>query len=158
MTAKTNKFADGDALDHKAHAAATRVAERHGLRDRARTTFFQMADELLEELQPAIEANVRDAADTAAKTRLRDVLALPEAKGRRDLAEKLALETNSTPAQIAEMLRASPEAAQHDPLAKLMAGQTPGISSDEGGDFEEFAEGEETERAANYILNAGAGS
>ncbi len=158
MTIRCNAFDNAGPLDRKAHAAASRVAERHGLRDRARTSFFTMVTETLEEIQPAIEAAVRAEADQAARERLRSILALPEARGRRDLAERLALDTESSPEQVATILAAAPMALQHDPLARLMAGQTPGINSDDGGDFAEMAENEETEATANYILSAGRGS
>lgn len=154
MTVKTNKFQDRTALDRKAHDAAVRIAGKHGLRDRAKTTWHSMADELLEEVQPAIEEQAKTEADAAAKTRLRDVLALPEASERRDLAARLALDTDSTVEQIKEMLEATPKTRAHsDPLATLMAGRSPGVSSDDGspGDFEEV---DEHEAAAQAILNA----
>lgn len=153
MAVKTNKFTNPSDLDRKAESASNRIAAKHGLRDRARATWHSMANELLEELQPAIEAEAKAEADQAAKTRLRAVLELPEAKGREDLAKNLALDTDSSVEQIQAILKSTPKAQQHDPLAAAMRGRSPGISSDDGSP--EFAEeADETEAAAQAVLNA----
>lgn len=154
MTVKTNRYTNPSALDRKAESAANQIANKHGLRDRAKATWHSMANELLEELQPAIEERARTEADQAAKTRLRAVLELPEAKGREDLAKNLALDTDSSVEQINTILASTPKQT-HDPLATLMKGESPGISSDDGSP--EFAnEEDETEAAVQLILNAGA--
>jgi len=146
---------DSTDLDRLAYRKAAAIAESHGLRDRAASTFTKMADELVSQLGPIIETQVRTEADQAAKERLRGILSLPQAEGRRDLAEQLALETESSVDQIASMLSSTPK--KHDipdPLATLMRGNSPGISSDDG-DPDSMAEAEESERAAAYVLNAG---
>jgi len=145
---------DASDLDRLAYRKAAAIAESHGLRDRAASTFRTMADELIAELGPVIEAQARSEADLAAKERLRDILVLPEADGRRDLAERLALDTDSDVEQVRSMLDSTPRKAQQDPLATLMAGKSPGINSD-CGDAEAMAEDEEVERAAQHILTAG---
>lgn len=140
MSIKTNKHTDPSPLDRRANAAAERIAQKHGLMNRARNVWHSMANELLAEVQPAIQDQARADADQLAKERLRGILALPEAKGRRELAERLALETDSTVEQIRSMLSSTPTQAEHDPLARLMSGKTPGINSDcddyDGGDSE----------------------
>jgi len=146
---------DSTELDRMAYRKAAAIAESNGLRDRAASTFTRMADELISELGPVIETQARTEADQAAKERLRGILSLPEAEGRRDLAEQLALETESSVDQIASMLSSTPK--KHDipdPLATLMRGNSPGISSDDG-DADAMAADEGVERAAQHILTAG---
>lgn len=155
MTVRTNSITDPSPLDRKAHEAVTRISEKHGLLARARNVFHAMANELLQELQPAIEDQARTQADQTAKQRLRDILALPEAEGRRDLAERLALDSDTPVDGCAAILKSSPRQAAHDPLGAIMRGRSPGISSDDGSDVEAFAEDTEVERAANFILTAG---
>lgn len=141
---------DATDLDKLAYRKASAIAEGHGLRDRAVTNFRTMADELLTELAPVIETQVRTEADQAAKDRLKGILGLPEAKGRRDLAERLALETDATVEQIKSMLQSTPTQAEHDPLAKLMRGNTPGITSD----FDDPADGDTEAELARQIITA----
>ena len=155
MDIKTNRFNNPSALDRKANNSAVRIAEKYGLRDRAKSSWHAMADELLSEVAPAMEEQAATEANSAAKTRLREILALPEAADRRDLAERLAIESNSSVDQVKAILASAPKArAYHDPLAKLMKDQSPGINSDIGED-DDFTEAEESERAASMILNAG---
>lgn len=160
MTRRTNK--------HAAPKTLNQIAEKYGLRDRAISTWHAMASDLLNAVQPAIEEQakteaqlqpevekrIRAEADQAAKARIRDVLALPEAKGREDLAKNLALDTDSSVEQIKTILASTPKQT-NDPLATLMQGRSPGISSDDGAP-DEFAEVDEEEQAAQFILNAGA--
>jgi len=146
---------DASDLDRLAYRKAAAIAESHGLRDRAASTFTKMADELLAELGPVIENQARAAADQAAKERLRGILALPEAEGRRDLAEQLAIETDTPVERVASMLASTPKKSETgDPLATLMRGNSPGINSD-CGDADAMAADEEVERAAQHILTAG---
>jgi len=142
---------DSTDLDRLAYRKAADIAEAHGLRDRAASTFTKMADELVSQLGPIIETE----ADQAAKERLRGILALPEAEGRRDLAEQLAIETDTPVERVASMLASTPKKSETgDPLGALMRGNSPGISSD-GGDADAMAEDEEVERAARHIITAG---
>ncbi len=142
-------------IERKATSTARTVADKYGIRDRAKNTFFAMSNELLEELQPAIQAQAKTDADMAAKTRLKDIMALPEAAERRDLAQQLAIDTDSSVEQIKSILATSPVAkAYHDPLATLMKGRSPGISSDDGSP-EEGDDRDDTEAAAKFIMNAG---
>jgi hypothetical protein len=152
MLTQSNNSQNSTSIDEKRRTTARRIAEKHGLQGRAVNTWSTMAQELLEELQPAIEEQARTAADQAAKTRLRAVLELPEAKGREDLAKNLALDTDSTVQQIQAILASTPKQT-HDPLAAAMRGRSPGISSDDGSP-DEFTEADEEERAAQAILNA----
>ena len=155
MDIKTNRFNNPSALDRKAHNSAVRIAEKYGLRDRAKSTWHAMANELLADVAPAMEEQAATEANGAANTRLRDILALPEAADRRDLAERLAIESNSSVDQVKAILASAPKArSHHDPLAKLMKGQSPGINSDIGED-DVLTEADESERAAKMILNAG---
>ena len=155
MDVKTNRFNNPSAVDRKANDSAVRIANKYGLRDRAKSTWHAMADELMSDVAPAMEEQATAQANEAAKGRLRDIMALPEAAERRDLAERLALETDSSADQVKAILASAPKArAYKDPLAKLMAGLSPGINSDIGDD-DEMNAAEESERAAKMILNAG---
>lgn len=152
MAARTDNWKDPGPLDKQAESSANRIADKHGLRDRARSTWKAMANELLEDLQPAIESQARIAADEAAKTRLRDILALPETKGRRDQAERLALDTNAPIDRIKGILAASPKAPRGpSELSLAMQQATPGISSDGPDPAGPLAEEDE---AVQAILNA----
>jgi hypothetical protein len=73
------------------------------------------------------------------------------------MAKRLAIETDSTPEQIAGILAASPKQKEPDYLAKLMAGQSPGVSSDDGSaDYDgPMTDTDQTEAAADFILKAG---
>ena len=48
----TTKFDTGNVLDKKAHAAAERICQAHGLQPHGARTFHKMADELLEAIGP----------------------------------------------------------------------------------------------------------
>lgn len=153
MTVKTNNSKDPDALDRQAAASADRIANKHGLRDRARSIWYSMCNELLEELQPAIEDQAQAEAATAAKARLKAVLELPEAGTRRETAERLALESDMTAEQIQAVLASMPKQAGPSALSQLMKSRSPGISSDDGAaEFE--AEPDDAESLAQEILNA----
>lgn len=156
MTVKTNNSKDPDALDRQAAASADRIANKHGLRDRARNVWYAMANELLEDIQPAIAAQAHTEADETAKARLKAVLDLPEASTRRETAERLALESDMTAEQIQSVLASMPaEATGPSVLSQLMKTRSPGISSDDGApDIETEDEDGEADTLANSILNA----
>ena len=65
---------------------------------------------------------IRAAAVSVERARVSAILALPEAKGREDLARTIALETDSTAEAAAKLLAAAPKAAAvTNPLAAAMA-------------------------------------
>jgi len=126
----------------------------------AESTYTQAeVDELLAEATTGHDeavATARAESSAAERQRISAILNCEQAQTRPRLAHKLALSDQAYSAEAAaEILEgAAEEARAHaDPLAALMAGKTPGISSDDGGAVE--SEGDETEAAANFILNAG---
>ena len=152
MTTRTDNMRDPSTIDRKAASAVDRICEKFGMRDRARSTFKAMANELLEELQPAIEADALAKAKETERDRLRDALALPEAAGRRDLAESLALDTDTPLEQIAAILaRAPKERRTTGFLDAAMRGQSPNLSDDDGSGGEPLSP---EDMAAQSILNS----
>lgn len=117
-------------LSRRAAAVANQVADGHGLNLEQRSVFRQMLDEFLEGFGPSMEAE----AHGEATSRIKSVLALPEASERRETAERLALDTNTSVEQIQSILASVPIAKEEttDMLALAMAGKTPGISPDDG--------------------------
>ena len=131
-----------------------------GANPAAESTYTQTeVDDLLAEATAATDAAVSTAeadAIVGERQRIEAILNCEQAKTRPALAHKLALSDQAYSVDAAtEILEgAAEEARAHaDPLAALMAGNTPGISSDDGGLAE--TEADETEAAANFILNAG---
>lgn len=152
MTTRTDNMRDPSTIDRKAASAADRICEKFGMRDRARSTFKAMANELLEEVQPAIEAVAQAQAKEIERSRLRDALALPEAAGRRDLAESLALDTDSTLEQIQAILaRAPKEQKRGGFLDAAMRGLSPNLSDDDGSGGEPLSP---EDMAAQTILHS----
>lgn len=125
-------------LSKRAAAVANQVAAAHNLSPQNQSLFKQMLDEFLEGFAPSMEA----AAHAEASGRLKEILALPEAADRRETAERLALDTDTSVEQIKQILESVPVARQETPdlLAQAMAGKTPGINSDPGGPDEDAAE------------------
>lgn len=152
MTVQTKNFKDPTDLDQKAASAADRICEKYGMRDRARSTFKSMANELLEEVQPVIEAKAQEQAKASERARLRDALALTEADGRRDLAESLALDTDTPLEQIKAILNRAPKERRTTGfLDAAMRGQSPNLSDDDGSDGAGLAP---EDHAAQMILNS----
>lgn len=92
---------------------------------------------------------------TEERARISAILSCDEAKARPALAQKLAFSEQGYSAEAAaEILGSAAEEskASADPLATAMAGKSPGVSSDDGSAIE--TEADETEAAANFILNA----
>lgn len=117
---------------------ANQVAAAHNLSPQHQSLFKAMLDEFLESFAPAMEA----AAHSEVTARLKTILALPEAEQRRETAERLALDTDSSIEQIKSILASVPAAKEEttDMLALAMAGKTPGINADPGGPGEDVAE------------------
>lgn len=93
-----------------------------------------------------------EAATTAERERIAGILGCDAAKARPGLAQKLAFSANGYSAeQAAELLEAAAEeqTQKTDPLASLMPGRAPGVSSDAG-----ESETDEDTLAAQSILNA----
>jgi hypothetical protein len=117
-------------LSKRAAAVANQVAASHNLSAQHQSQFKAMLDEFLESFAPSMEA----AAHSEATSRLKEILALPEAAERRATAERLALDTDTSVEQIKQILESVPVAKEEttDMLALAMAGKTPGISPDAG--------------------------
>ncbi|TQE98435.1 MAG: hypothetical protein FKY71_13855 [Spiribacter salinus] len=152
MTVRTNNHSDPSDIDRMAASAADRVCAKYGMRDRAQSTFRAMMNEVLEEVEGAIEAQALAEAKEMERNRLRDALALPEAAGRRDLAESLALDTDTALDQIQAILaRAPKEQKRGGFLDAAMRGISPNLSDDDGSDGAGIGPEEHT---ANMILNS----
>ena len=142
-------------MKEKIQNIARTVAADHKLTGHGANTFVRMTGEVFGKVESLITEQIAAGIAKGVKAereRLATVLDSPEAQGREKTARKLALSSDMTIAQIAEVLAATPM-QNHDPLAKLMAGRSPGISSDDGAP-DEFAEVDEDEQAAKFILNS----
>jgi signal peptide peptidase SppA len=104
--------------------------------------------------QRALDARAAEA-QQAGIDRVVSIITHAAAEGREPLAMKMAKNVSLSVEQVIEYLESSPKASSTapDPLSQLMAGKSPGVSSDDGSAIE--TEADETEAAANFILNAG---
>ena len=109
----------------------------------------------------AVKANAKQLSRARAQSakaereRISSILSCDEAANRPKMASHLALKTGTSAEDAKGLLAASAEERQAaaDPLGTAMSGQSPGISSDDGGAAE--SEQDETQAAATFILNAG---
>jgi hypothetical protein len=129
ITTRQNNQSTPELSKHAA-AVANQVAASHNLSPQHQSLFKAMLDEFLESFAPSMEA----AAHAEATGRLKTILSLPEAAERRETAERLALDTDTSPEQIQSILASVPIAKEEttDMLAQAMAGKTPGINADAG--------------------------
>ena len=144
-------------IQAKIRNAVDDVAIGAKLTGHGRRTFETMARDVVGRVQSKIvesESGKAKAAVDADRARINTILISPEARGREAAAVKLATSSDLTPEAAAEMLSGFPRHTG-DPLGRYMAkAGTPGINSDDG-DFAAMAEQDESEAAANLILNAG---
>ena len=141
-------------------SAVENVAIQAKLTGHGRRSFESMAKDAIGRVQANIsetEAGKAAAAVEADRARINTILSSSEARGREAAALNLAINSDLAPEAAREMLSGFPRHTG-DPLAKYMrAAGTPGINSDDG-DFAAMAEEDESEAAANLILNAGKNS
>ena len=143
-------------MKEKIQNFARTVATDHKLTGHGANTFARMVEEVFVKVESLITDQIAAGIAKGIKAereRLATVLDSPEAQGREQTARKLALQSDMTVEQIAQVLAATPM-AHRDPLGELMAGRSPGISSDDG-EHEPGSDQDETEAATQYILNAG---
>ena len=129
------------------------VAVTNKLFSEHKVAFKRMNGEVLERLEPEIEAETQakvDAAVQAERERLTSIAGHEEASGRETLALELAC-SGLDPEAALKILRETPASVNGQGLlSAAMQGYRPNVSAD-CADWEEMSE---EERAANEILNA----
>ena len=139
---------------NKINDAAHDVAVTNKLSSEHKVAFKRMNGEVLERLEPEIEAETQarvDAAVTAERERLKSIAGHDEASGRETLAIELACSGLDIEPAL-NILRETPAAANgRGQLAEAMRGYDTHVADD----CADFLEQSDEERAAAEILNAG---